>query len=125
MVEDEHVDVVPLHDGEIITLVEQDDNIVLPQGHIELIKLVGDMGVLLFLDRRLIEEVVEIVPVFESLACLDKLVQIDSDGNVVEEEHLVSDVQHELFHDEGLPELPSVELDKKEGIFSTQLRTAS
>ena len=112
MVEDEHVDVVPLHDGEIITLVEQDDNIVLPQGHIELIKLVGDMGVLLFLDRRLIEEVVEIVP--------------------VEEEHLefvesVSDVQHELFHDEGLPELPSasVELDKKEGIFSTQLRTAS
>ena len=110
MVEDEHVDVVPLHDGEIITLVEQDDNIVLPQGHIELIKLVGDMGVLLFLDRRLIEEVVEIVP--------------------VEEEHLefvesVSDVQHELFHDEVLPELPSVELDKKEGIFSTQLRTAS
>ena len=27
VVEDEHVDVVPLHEGEIITLVEQDDKI--------------------------------------------------------------------------------------------------
>ena len=47
---DELVDVVLLHEGEIITLVEQDDNIVLLRGHMELIKLVGDMGVLPYLD---------------------------------------------------------------------------